>query len=76
MLALAGAVQLYEVVLVKAATVYVRVPDEQAPAVTPLIVPTVPGTAAFVMASVLAALVPVQLEDTTLTLPETKADVN
>ena len=75
-LELMGAIHSYEVVLVKAATVYVRVSAEHAPAVNPLMVPTFPGSVVLVTAFVRAALVPVQLDETTVTLPETKADVN
>ena len=53
-----------------------RVLAEHAPAVTPLIVPTVAGNVVLVTDFVLAALVPEQLDDATVTLPETKADVN
>ena len=42
----------------------------------PVTVPGVAETAVLVTAFVRAALVPVQLDDTTVTLPETKADVN
>ena len=76
MLALAGAVQLYDMVLLTATMVYVRFSEEQAPFEIPLIIPTVPGNVVLVTDFVLAALVPEQFEDTTLTLPETKADVN
>ena len=62
--------------MLKAATVYVRVFPEHMPAVAPLIAPTVPGNAVFATAFVRAALVPEQFDDTTVKLPETKADVN
>ena len=42
----------------------------------PVTVPGVAETAVLVTAFVRAALVPEQLDETTVTLPETKADVN
>ena len=76
MLALAGAVQLYDMVLLTATTVYVRFSEEHAPFDIPLIVPTVPGNVVLVTDFVRTALVPEQFEDTTVKLPETKEDVN
>ena len=76
MLAFTGAVHSYDVVLLSATMEYVLVSAGQAPTATPLMVPAVPGSAVLVTAFVRAALVPEQLEDTTLTLPETKVDAN
>jgi hypothetical protein len=62
--------------LLTATTVYVRFSEEHAPLEIPLIVPTVAGNVVLVTDLVRAALVPEQLEETTVTLPETKAAVN
>jgi hypothetical protein len=53
-----------------------RFSEEHAPLEIPLIEPTVAGNVVLVTAFVLAALVPEQLDDATVTLPETKAGVN
>ena len=75
MLALAGAVQVYSDALATATMLNVCcVPGQKLAG--PVTVPGVAEMAFLATVNVLAALVPEQLDDATVTLPETKAGVN